>query len=119
MRAAAYRSAPIAHDGLNVMESAVLEAWRRTDFAPETVAALQALARTSRTSLPAQREDAIAVATRWLRAADRLVRDGKPVTWESLAFLAPLVDLSEAAASVGVEPPASPVKIPGAGKRMG
>lgn len=93
------------------MESAILEAWRRTDFPTEIVVALQGLARASRTRFPERQEEAVAVAMRWLRAAHRLMRDGQPITWETLAVTGPLVDLADAAASVGIDPPATPVRV--------
>jgi len=99
--------------GSTLLESAVLSAWRRTDFPTETVTAVQTLARAVRTSIPGGEAAAEAVAMRWLRAADRMRRDGQPVTWEGLALGAALIDLTDEAASLGIEAPASPVAIPG------
>jgi hypothetical protein len=66
-----------------------------------------------RTMIPGGEAAAEAVAMRWLRAAERLRRDGQPVTWENLALASALVDLSADAASLGIEAPATPVAIPG------
>lgn len=102
---------PAAREAPTTMESAILEAWRRTDFPTEIVVSLQGPARASRTRFPERQEDAVAVAMRWLRAAHRLMRDGQPITWETLAVAGPLVDLADAAASVGIDPPATPVRV--------
>lgn len=64
---------------------AVLEAWRRTDFEPAVIIALQRLIGAGRAYLPREREEAILLATRWLRATARLLRENRDVTWENIA----------------------------------
>jgi len=70
---------------------AVLEAWRRTDYGPDVVVALQRLIGTGRGYLPREREEVILVASRWLRAVAKLLREGRPVTWENIAGMTALL----------------------------
>lgn len=103
---------PQHQQGSTLLESAVLSAWRRTDFPAETATAVQGLARSMRTMIPGGEAAAEAVAMRWLRAAERLRRDGQPVTWEGIALASALVDLTAEAAALGIEAPSTPVAIP-------
>lgn len=80
------RPAPPAYESpSHELDHAVLEAWRRTDYGPDVVVALQRLIGGGRGYLPREREEMILVAGRWLRAVARLLREERPVTWENIA----------------------------------
>lgn len=81
----AQRARPADYTQTTDLDYAVLEAWRRTDYSPDVVVSLQRLIGAGRGHLPREREEVILVAGRWLRAVAKLVREGRPVTWESVA----------------------------------
>lgn len=66
---------------------AILEAFRRSDVAPEDAYAAIVAASEGRAMLPKEHEAAVAAMDRLLRAARRLRQEGQEVTMESLAWV--------------------------------
>jgi len=105
-------------DSTRPAELALVEAFRRHPArysSEDFLAALRVVGPDTEAMLPDDRERAVVAMGRVLGAVARLRRDGRPVSFEALAFTLAEDDNAEGVAqlaALGVDPPKEPVRTP-------